>query len=147
MIYGEMIFNLINFAFQLAGMKTTMYFYFFVIIMLMLNIVACTYYIDTPAEPNIPKNKPKIENCDSTTITYNNYVKNILDTKCNSVYCHGGGAPGNFTGYAGTKASVNNGSFKKRVIDGVPSFMPPGNPLPQQQLDSILIWINQGACE
>lgn len=147
MIYGKMIFNLFNFAFQLRGVKVAMYIYFFVLIIFMLYLTSCTYYIDKPPVPIKPNNNPITENCDSATITYNNYIKNILDTKCNSTYCHGGGAPGNFTGYVGTKASVNNGSFKKRVIDGVPSFMPPGNPLPQQQLDSILIWINQGACE
>lgn len=121
--------------------------YFFVIPILMWFYTSCTYRVDELPVPSNPPQNPVIEACDTATITYTNYVKNILDTKCNSVNCHGGGAPGNFTAYTGTKASVTNGSFKKRVIDGVPSFMPPGNPLPPQQRDSILIWINQGACE
>jgi hypothetical protein len=112
-----------------------------------LFCVSCTYNIDELPTPNNSIPIVPVDSCNNATITYTNYIKGILDSKCNSIYCHGGGAPGNFTAFTGTKASVNNGSFKKRVIDGVPSFMPPGSPLPQQQLDSILIWINQGACE
>ncbi len=109
---------------------------------------SCTYYADgLPVPPTDKKDTTQTDKCQTASITYTNYVKSILDASCNSTYCHGGSAPGNFTGYTGLKASVDNGSFKKRVIDGVPSFMPPGNPLPMQKRDSLVLWINQGACE
>jgi hypothetical protein len=83
-------------------------------------------------------------------ITYTNYVKNVI-SESGCLNCHSGAFPAanrDYTTYTGLMQSVNDGNFKKRVIDGVQPTMPLGSPeLNQTTKDSLTTWINQGAKE
>lgn len=72
-------------------------------------------------------------------VTYNGYVKNILNTYC--ISCHGGAGPGpgDFRTYQGVLA--HTAAFKIRVLPDN-ADMPMGNaPLPQHIRDSLAVWI------
>ena len=104
-------------------------------------IVRCTTDQEVIEPPVIP------EQCDTSTVTYDNYIKNVIDTKCATSGCHNGSQFPDLSTYAGVKANADNGRIKARAIDNNPSAMPPGTPLPQSTKDSIQDWIDQGACE
>lgn len=79
-------------------------------------------------------------------VTYNNYVKGILDKYC--ISCHHAGnsaGPGDFGSYNGAKAYTTGNVFFARVIqDG--ADMPQGNaPLPKAVRDSLDVWIKNCA--
>ncbi len=76
-------------------------------------------------------------------------VKNIIDNNCATVGCHNAAWVGkDFSTYAGVKQIVDNGSFKKRVFDGNPSFMPaPSGITNDADLEKLKCWIAQGAKE
>ena len=79
-------------------------------------------------------------------VTYNNYVKVILDKYCISCHHTGNSAgPGDFTNYNGVKAYTGGNTFFARVIqDG--ADMPQGNaPLPKAIRDSLDVWIKNCA--
>ncbi|MFN7013377.1 MAG: hypothetical protein ACK4ON_03800 [Bacteroidia bacterium] len=90
--------------------------------------------------PNDTTNNKPVNICDTATIKYSNYIKNIINTNCGS--CHT-----NYTDYSGVKAIADDGKLKNRVVDGNPSPMPPNGLLPQATRDSILWWINGGKCQ
>ncbi|WP_159519473.1 hypothetical protein [Sunxiuqinia indica] len=77
-------------------------------------------------------------------VTYDNYVKGIVDKYC--ISCHYAGnspGPGNFTSYSGVAAYSD--FFATRVI-GDNADMPQGNaPLPQAVRDSLNVWIQNCA--
>jgi hypothetical protein len=83
-----------------------------------------------------------------TTITYTNYTKKIIDENC--ISCHsstGLSVTPYLTTYVQVKTIANNGRLKARVIDEIPSRMPPTGSLPQTVKDTLQLWINQGATE
>jgi hypothetical protein len=84
-------------------------------------------------------------NCDK--VTYTKDVKPIMITKCATPNCHvpGGSNPTDLDTYAGVKAIVDNGRFKKRMIDGNPSFMPTSGKLSGSVLGNIQCWLDNGA--
>jgi hypothetical protein len=89
---------------------------------------------------------PKTVNiCDS--VKFSTTIKPIIDANCATSGCHepGGSGPGDFTSFADISLKVQNGSFKARVIDGVPGFMPATGRLPQADIDKITCWLNAGA--
>lgn len=77
----------------------------------------------------------------NTGISYSNEIKNILTTSCNLSGCHGAG-----TG-ARDWSNINNlktnaANIKLRTSN---KTMPPGTPLPQEQIDKIACWADDGA--
>ncbi|MBK5278017.1 MAG: hypothetical protein JJE09_04040 [Bacteroidia bacterium] len=78
----------------------------------------------------------------STSISYTNDIKTILDTSCNTSGCHNGslGASRDWRTYATSKA--NAGIIKSRTVN---KTMPPGTPLTQKQIDEISCWVDDGA--
>jgi hypothetical protein len=85
-------------------------------------------------------NNPVIAICDTAGVKYNSYIKTIFQNHCLS--CHS-----QYNTYSAVKSLAESGKLKDRVVDGNPSFMPQGGPLPQATRDSILRWINNGKCE
>jgi hypothetical protein len=86
--------------------------------------------------------------CDK--ITYANNIKPIIISKCATPNCHvpGHQDPIDLDTYAGLKTIVDNGHFKKRVMDGNPSFMPTssaGGKLDDATLSKIQCWLDNGA--
>lgn len=85
------------------------------------------------------------DSCDS--VKFSTMIKPIIEASCSTSGCHDGSpsVPGNFTGFTDISLSVQNGSFKKRVVDGSPNFMPSSGRLPQADIDKITCWLNAGA--
>lgn len=97
----------------------------------------------TPGTPGIPDTY-----CDSVVMSYSvNIGPLIQNSGCSgSSSCHFIGSPqGDFTAYEGLKEKVDNGSLRKRVFEGNPSFMPPAGILPDSSLKMLDCWIKSGA--
>lgn len=88
------------------------------------------------------------DKCD--TITYTKHISPIIQSNCaTGSLCHGAGASQvNLTSYSLVKSIADNGKLKSYAIDGTPEIMPKGGPkLPQNQLDLIQCWLNNGEKE
>lgn len=71
-------------------------------------------------------------------------IKPIIDVSCAVVGCHvSGSANGDFTTYAGIRASVEGGNFEDAVL--YDQDMPPSGPLPKSQRQAIKCWLEEGA--
>ena len=83
--------------------------------------------------------------CDVTDVTYSSHVAPIINSSCATTGCHvsGGSGPGNFTVFNELIAKVNNGSFENRVL--IQQTMPPNSELSECDLQTLEIWINNGA--
>ena len=105
-----------------------------------LLMSSCTK--DVGADPAL---LPKVINCDS--VKYSTTIKPIIDASCATPGCHvpGGSGSGDFTTFPDVALKVQNGSFKARVIDGTPGFMPAAGRLPDDQIEKIKCWLNAGA--
>lgn len=83
-----------------------------------------------------------------TTVTYTNYTKKIIDDNC--ISCHsasGLNVSPHLITYSEVKTITDAGRLKARVIDELPTKMPPSGSLPQSTKDTLQLWINQGATE
>lgn len=113
-------------------------------IILLLAVTLSICIKCTNMAPEIPTNKEGSGNCSpqfpNMKVTYNNYVKKIVNQYC--IVCHTGGnspGPGNFGTYSGILPYVD--FFSSRVIQDR-ADMPQGNaPLPKAVRDSLNIWI------
>ena len=82
--------------------------------------------------------------------TYNQDVKAIIDASCAYAGCHVAGfALGNHTSYSTLKPQLDNGQFKKRVLDErtmPPSYAPDDKPksLTEEQINIISCWAEDG---
>ncbi len=104
---------------------------------------ACDKKVAKPTPSVVTVNK-----CD--TITFSKHISKIVKKRC--VNCHNEkfiDAPnGDFNYYSNLKEKALNGKLKSYVVDGVPKIMPKfGTKLPQDTLDLIICWINNGAKE
>lgn len=86
------------------------------------------------------------------TITYTAHVKTIINNNC--IICHGttpaNGAPMPLTTYAAVKDAVQNRGLLDRIsrAQGAAGMMPNGGTrLPQNQIDLINQWAEQGLQE
>ncbi|MBU6342723.1 MAG: hypothetical protein KGS48_14610 [Bacteroidetes bacterium] len=93
--------------------------------------------------------------------TYKADIKAIVDNSCSYSGCHSGSSastyvPANakdYTNYAGLKVSIDNGTFKNRVLVKAdmpnPSFVFGDHPksLTQAEKDKISCWLDAGAPE
>lgn len=79
--------------------------------------------------------------CDGSQPTYESVVQSIIDNSCLS--CHGNGSSRNFTTYQRLKPFLDNGRFKKLVLED--QTMPKGPAkLSQDELNKIQCWVNNG---
>lgn len=103
-------------------------------ILLILTIPACYYDVEEELYPVEPIGD----------VTYANDIEPIIDTYCAIGGCHlaGGLGVGVFDSYEKVKLKVDNGSFRKRVVDR--KDMPPDG-LPERELQKIQKWLNEGA--
>lgn len=86
--------------------------------------------------------------CDGVVVKYSTDIEPLIkNSGCSSSSsCHFiGSPPGDFTSYEGIKEKVDNGTFRKRVIEGNPSFMPPAGPLPDSSIKLLDCWMKAGA--
>ncbi len=105
-----------------------------------VGLYACTK--DIGKNPDLAPVSP-LSACD--TVKFAAHILPIINNNC--LYCHGGLGPGNgnFTNYSGIKQKVDNGSFKARVVDLLPTPMPQAGALPAQQIALIKCWLEKGA--
>ena len=82
--------------------------------------------------------------CDSFgTLSYSATVNPIIQSNCSTVGCHTTGfSAGDFTTHAGILQKVNNGSLRKRTLDG---SMPPNSKISDDEIRQIVCWIDNGA--
>ena len=96
--------------------------------------------------PKIVKNAAvSLSYCDSLNVSYASHIKPIINANCATVGCHtpSTGYLPDFSNYAVLKSSIDNGSFKDRVI--VSKNMPPSAPLPDSTINKLNCWLNKGA--
>lgn len=87
------------------------------------------------------KNKKLTPSCDGSNPKYNSEIKAIIDNNCTGSTCHASGSPyGNFTTYQGLKPYLDNGLFKRDVLDQ--QIMPKNKNLSQSELNKIQCWVN-----
>ena len=122
--------------------------YFFLALIFVFS--SCAY--DKREQP-VPKIDTSLKNCDTGfVVTYNSFVKNVLETNCTFSLCHGTDAPPGFdyTIYSNIKAKVDSGFFQDRVLNK--REMPPSNTPGSRTLDTCTLyklqkWVNSGALE
>ena len=87
------------------------------------------------------KKKPQ---CDGSNPTYTATIKSIIDSNCNSSGCHNSGSGnGVFTTYTGLKPYLDNGSFKRSVLED--QTMPEGSAkLSKDELNKMQCWSENG---
>ncbi|KOH43357.1 hypothetical protein [Sunxiuqinia dokdonensis] len=120
--------------------------------LLVIAAIMLLYGCNNEADEVLPEEDPIQEEEDCTPqfpdmdVTYNNYVKGIMDQYC--ISCHHAGnstGPGDFSNYNGLLTYAEGSSFYARVIqDG--ADMPQGMaPLPKAIRDSLDVWIQNCA--
>lgn len=77
-------------------------------------------------------------------LTFERNIKPIMNTYCGGRFCHHG-KKSEWTVYKNIKVVVDNGSFKKEVIDD--KTMPKRKKLPLYEYNIIKTWLKQGAIE
>ncbi|MDG1475620.1 MAG: hypothetical protein P8Q14_00600, partial [Vicingaceae bacterium] len=82
----------------------------------------------------------------SNSITYTTHVKAYIDNNC--VGCHGSSGGVTLQTYSQVKAQADAGRILARAINGSGSGpMPPSGLMPQTTLDTLQLWLDQGALE
>ena len=83
-------------------------------------------------------------NCnDFGTLSYKSNIAPIIIATCATSGCHTSGfSAGDFTTHAGVLTKVNNGSMRKRTLDGT---MPPNSNISDTEIRMIVCWIDNGA--
>lgn len=112
----------------------------------LLSAIAISSMVFTACTKDIGPNPDLIPKtpgaCDS--ITFTKHIMPIFTNSC--VTCHFAGAQSpELSDYSMIKAQVDGGRIKARVIDQLPSSMPQGGPLPQEELNLIKCWLDAGA--
>ena len=107
----------------------------------MKNGIAILAIITMIALTEACKKKPK---CDGSNPTYSSTIKSIIDGNCNSSGCHNtGSSNGSFTTYTGLKPYLDNGSFKREVLED--QTMPEGSAkLSKDELNKLQCWSENG---
>ncbi len=83
--------------------------------------------------------------CDTFTANYNSQIAPIIQTNCNSVSCHNSGSPyGDFTDTNDLSYLIGTGSFKARVFDGNPSYMPAAGFADPKDKEKLKCWFDKG---
>lgn len=97
------------------------------------------------------KDKLPAENEDCTIeVTYQSDIKPIIDKSCAYAGCHVVGfIKGNHTSYTSLKPQLDNGLFKKWVLDErqmPPQYAPADKPksLTQEEINLINCWVKSG---
>jgi hypothetical protein len=75
-------------------------------------------------------------------ITYNNSVKNIIQTNCAISGCHNGSISPNLSTFSAIKSNAD--LIKSKTAN---RSMPRGRTLSQTQIDAIACWVNDGALD
>ena len=77
-------------------------------------------------------------------LTFEKDIKPIMNSYCGGIFCHHG-MPSVWTKYKVVKLALENGSFKKEVIDN--KTMPKRKKLPEEEYNTLKKWLEEGALE
>lgn len=93
-------------------------------------------------------NSQNTSTCDSSSVTYTNFVANVMSSNCTFSGCHNSGSSFDLTTYASLKLKIDDGTFNNRVL--VQKDMPPAYSSGPVSLDACTLgklkkWINNGA--
>jgi hypothetical protein len=108
-------------------------------------LVSCTYN-----KTELPKPGDETEtvttNPTGTVVTYTSHVQDIMVANCTS--CHGGQSGLFLNSYSPVKGIADDGRLLLWAIQGGGSQpMPTGGLMPQTTLDTLQMWLDQGALE
>lgn len=100
----------------------------------------CVWHTETDLYPSTAP-------CDTTHITFENGVQDIINNRC--LHCHSGSSPSAGIDFSDTEVVVDlalSGSIMDRVNrpPGDPLLMPPSEPLPECKLLTLDVWIQAG---
>lgn len=115
------------------------------ILFISVVLFSCSYNKIELPEPinNVPN-----DTTGTTTVTYSNSIKQIMDSHCTSCHSPSGSQSWlDVSTYSNTKAQATNGGLQNRVINETPSVMPPSGSIPQSDKDLLQQWINNGSPE
>jgi len=125
----------------------------FLVVSCFAIVVSCTYNkkelpapIEDPIVTPSPEPTPVVP-----SITYTSHVKSMMDNNC--IQCHGHMGGVTLETYTQVKAQADAGRILARAINGASDPngpMPPlsiGGLMPQTTLDTLQIWLDQGALE
>lgn len=119
----------------------------FSVLGLVAFVVSCTYNKEGLPEPVVDTTPdPTPTPTPSNDITYTSHVKAYMDNNC--VGCHGSSGGVSLATYSQVKAQADAGRILARAINGSGSGpMPPSGLMPQTTLDTLQMWLDQGALE
>ena len=106
-------------------------------------LLSCTTNKTTLPEPE--EETTVITTTPVTEVTYTSHVQAIMVDNCTS--CHGGSGGVNLNTYTQVKAQADAGRILARAINGSGGAMPPFGLMPQATLDTLQLWLDQGALE
>jgi len=92
---------------------------------------------------------PTEVDCEEVIVTYDDQIRDIIDTKCASSECHDGTptVPGDYRSYEGMRSAFGNDLISRRVIDDQFSAlsMPPpdSDTLTSEEFVLLNCWIEQ----
>jgi mono/diheme cytochrome c family protein len=113
--------------------------FFFGTIISALMLASCTSNKTELPAPEVGANAA------TKQITYTSHVQEIMVESCTG--CHGGSGGVNLNTYSQVKAQADAGRILVRAINGSGGTMPPAGLMPQTTLDTLQMWLNQGALQ
>ncbi len=125
--------------------------------LLSLVFVACKHEPFPAPPPGMPNDTTKGKPCDPDTVYYRKYIQPILNTNCAYSGCHDAATASKDVNLSDYEAVISTADVRPFNADGSDIYevlietdldkrMPLGqNQLPQNQIDLIRKWINQGA--
>ncbi len=111
------------------------FFNFFIAAFLVLSATHFYSCTDKLPEPTL---------CNTTSITYNAHIEEILNMNCELSGCHDGNSESDFGTYSSLNAARMNTIYQRVVID---NNMPPSGNISTGAVDSIRCWKESGFLE
>lgn len=106
-----------------------------------LSLGGCYYDVEEELYPAADINPAS---CDTSQITYGNFVSQLITSNCSGSNCHIGGSQSpDISDY--TKLTANIGLVKTKVLDN--KTMPPSGPLSPCDRLKLQHWIDKGTPE
>jgi len=108
-----------------------------------LMLASCAYnkeQLPAPEEVVVPPTNPS-----AAAVTYTSHVKTIMDNNC--IACHGSSGGVSLENYGQVKAQADAGRILARSINGAGGPMPPSGLMTQTTIDTLQLWLDQGALE
>ena len=107
--------------------------------------VSCSYNKEELPEPMVELEPltVAVSPPNTVTITYTSHIKSMVDNNC--VVCHGTSGGVTLQTYVQVKAKADAGRILARAINGSGGPMPQSGLMSQTNLDTLQMWLDQGA--